>query len=165
MPGDRSDSRSKSPIRRSGDFGGGQKKSKSILLKNLNQDTTIDILRDHFLRFGVIKDIYIPLNYYNQRPKGFAFIEFEDGKDADEACAEMDQSRILDNHVSCCIAKDQRKSPRTMRRIEGGSGGDRGGMRDSRRYRRDSRSPPRRRRDSRSRRRKDSRSRSRGYRR
>jgi len=164
MPeGARADSRSRSPVRRTG--GPGPKKSKSILLKNLNQETTIDILRDHFTRFGHIKDIYIPLNYYTQRPKGFAFIEFEDGQDADAAVDEMDGSRILDNHVSCCIAKDQRKSPRTMRKIEGGSGNDRGrDMRDSRRYRRDSRSPPRRRRDSRSRRRRDSRSRSRGRR-
>eukprot|EP00397_Hematodinium_sp_SG-2012_P052216 GEMP01061626.1.p1 GENE.GEMP01061626.1~~GEMP01061626.1.p1 ORF type:complete len:153 (+),score=27.65 GEMP01061626.1:205-663(+) len=125
-------------------------KSKSILIKNLNYDTTNDNLRDALEQFGSIKDIYIPLNYHNQRPKGFAFVEFHDGKDADNTVGELDQTRLLGNTIQVCIAKDRRKSPGTMRKMERD-----GGRRDRSR----SRSRSYRRKDSRSRhRRRDSRS-------
>lgn len=158
MPSSRSRSSSRRRTRSRGRGGSrgresDRKVSKSVLVKNLHFDATTDGVREAFSRFGVIKDVHIPMNYYTRKPKGFCFVEFEDGRDAEEAVAELDNSRLMDNVVTCCIAKDQRKSPRTMRRIEEGRIGSGFGGRSrsrSRGRRRDSRSRGRRR-DSRSR--------------
>ena len=33
-------------------------------------------LRNEFVKFGPISDVYIPLDYYNRRPRGFAYIQY-----------------------------------------------------------------------------------------
>ena len=33
-------------------------------------------------RYGQVRDVYIPKDFYTKEPKGFAFIEFADGRDA-----------------------------------------------------------------------------------
>ena len=33
-------------------------------------------LRNEFIKFGPISDVYIPLDYYNRRPRGFAYIQY-----------------------------------------------------------------------------------------
>ena len=35
-----------------------------------------------FLLLGDIRDVYIPLDYYSRKPRGFAFVEFYDFRDA-----------------------------------------------------------------------------------
>jgi FUS-interacting serine-arginine-rich protein 1 len=36
-----------------------------------------------------VRDVYIPRNYYTQQPRGFAFIEFTDPKDCEDASYDM----------------------------------------------------------------------------
>lgn len=36
----------------------------------------IEDLRDIFSKFGCIKDVYIPRDYYSRVPRGFAYIEY-----------------------------------------------------------------------------------------
>ena len=36
----------------------------------------------HACRFGDVRDVYIPLDYYTKKPRGFAFVEFHDARDA-----------------------------------------------------------------------------------
>ncbi|KAF4656221.1 splicing factor [Perkinsus olseni] len=94
------------------------------------------MLREAFEKYGEIRDVYIPLDYYSRRPRGFGFVEFSDPRDADEAKAAMDGKRIGGNAIEVEIAKERRKSPKTMRRMDddyrgrkGGYGGG-GGYRD-----------------------------------
>lgn len=35
-----------------------------------------------FDKYGDIRDVYIPMDYYTRKPRGFAFIEFYDHRDA-----------------------------------------------------------------------------------
>ncbi|EER12720.1 FUS-interacting serine-arginine-rich protein, putative [Perkinsus marinus ATCC 50983] len=95
------------------------------------------MLREAFEKYGEIRDVYIPLDYYSRRPRGFGFVEFSDPRDADEAKAAMDGKRIGGNAIEVEIAKERRKSPKTMRRMDddyrghrGGYGGGGGGYRD-----------------------------------
>ena len=43
-----------------------------------------------FSKYGMVKDVYLPLDHYTKRRKGFAFVEFEDERDATDAKAEVD---------------------------------------------------------------------------
>lgn len=57
------------------------------------------MLREAFEKYGEIRDVYIPLDYYSRRPRGFGFVEFSDPRDADEAKAAMDGKRIGGNAI------------------------------------------------------------------
>lgn len=46
-------------------------------------------------KFGKIKDIYLPRDYYTGTPRGFGFVEFFDFRDAEDAQHKMD-GRLLD---------------------------------------------------------------------
>ena len=48
-----------------------------------------------FEGYGVIKDVYIPLDHFTKRAKGFAFVEFENGEEAAVAQRALDR-RVLD---------------------------------------------------------------------
>ena len=48
----------------------------SLLVRNLDPNTTVDTLRTEFSAHGEIRDVYIPRDYYSQRPRGFGFVEF-----------------------------------------------------------------------------------------
>lgn len=36
-------------------------------------------MRDLFSRYGPIKDVYIPLDYYTREPRGFAYVQYPPG--------------------------------------------------------------------------------------
>ena len=44
-------------------------------------------LEDIFSRFGPLRNVWVARN-----PPGFAFVEFEDPRDVDDACRELDGS-------------------------------------------------------------------------
>lgn len=67
-----------------------------------------------FERFGEVRDVYLPRDYYNQRPKGFGFIEFKDPRDADEAIYRLDGSLVGGRRVEVVRSKQSRKTPREM---------------------------------------------------
>ncbi|KAF4730935.1 splicing factor, partial [Perkinsus olseni] len=60
-----------------------------------------------------------------KRPRGFGFVEFDDPRDADEARDSMDGQRLGSNYVEVEVAKQRRKSPKTMRRLDDEYRGDR----------------------------------------
>eukprot|EP00397_Hematodinium_sp_SG-2012_P064853 GEMP01092627.1.p2 GENE.GEMP01092627.1~~GEMP01092627.1.p2 ORF type:complete len:160 (+),score=29.60 GEMP01092627.1:84-563(+) len=93
---------------------------KSVLVKNLNYSTSIETLKREFEKFGEVKDVYVPMDFRSQRPKGFGFVEYYKSEHAAEAVSDMDQYRIDGNNVHVCIAQNRRKSPTAMRRREGG---------------------------------------------
>ncbi|GLC35533.1 hypothetical protein PLESTB_000197300 [Pleodorina starrii] len=127
----------------------------SVLVRNIPLNFTAEDLRAKFEKFGELRDVYIPRDYYTQRSRGFGFIEFRDARDADEAIYRCDRTMLDGREINVCLSKEGRKTPREMMVLETkqtGGGKSGGGYGDSdRRDRRRSRSPRRGSRYSRSR--------------
>ncbi|CBZ53832.1 CBR-RSP-4 protein, related [Neospora caninum Liverpool] len=88
----------------------------SLLIRNLCFETSPDRVRQIFEKFGRVRDVYLPLDHFTKRPRGFGFVEFYEEAAAQEAMREMDRTMIDGNEVYVIIAQDRRKSPETMRR-------------------------------------------------
>eukprot|EP01025_Chloroclados_australasicus_P051047 TRINITY_DN5935_c0_g1_i1.p3 TRINITY_DN5935_c0_g1~~TRINITY_DN5935_c0_g1_i1.p3 ORF type:complete len:228 (+),score=5.75 TRINITY_DN5935_c0_g1_i1:33-716(+) len=91
----------------------------SLLVRNLPLDARGDEVRAKFERFGDIRDVYLPRDYYTGRPKGFGFVEFRDCRDAEEALFHMDRAVLGGREISVVMSKESRKSPREMLRRDG----------------------------------------------
>ncbi|XP_071171367.1 serine/arginine-rich splicing factor 10-like isoform X2 [Mytilus galloprovincialis] len=138
----------------------------SLYVRNVPDTVREDDLRAMFGKYGHLTDVYIPQDYFTRRSRGFAYIQYEDPRDADDALYNLDRTRFMGRELEIEFARGDRKTPNQMRGKERGS---RYGGRDdydrrggSRRHRSRSRSPRRRSR-SRSRSRDRRRSRSRSY--
>ena len=107
---------------------------RKIYIGGLPNDANKFDIEDAFARIGRVTDVWVA-----RSPPGFAFLEMEDKRDAEDACRELDGTRICGNRVEVKMSRDH-----------GGRG--RGSMRRSRSRspRRRSRSPVRRRSRSRS---------------
>ena len=136
------------------------RRTTSLFIRNVSYDTKPEDLRKLFTRYGYVRDVYIPLDYYTREPRGFAYVEFEDARDASDAMEELDGYRLQDRELEIVFAEGDRKNPNLMRRKENAAARYGYGRRNSRsrsrspRRRRRSRSPlrsPRRSRHSRSR--------------
>ena len=73
---------------------------------------------------------YIPLDYYTREPRGFAYVEFEDERDARYALKELDGARLWGQTIHLEWAKSDRKTPKEMRVQTKEEGRDRGRPRD-----------------------------------
>jgi len=138
----------------------------SLFIRNVPDGTRPEELRSMFSKYGPISDVYVPVDYYTRRNRGFAYIQFDDPKDAEEAIYNLDRTRLYGRELEVEFARGDRKTPGQMRTRErrGGSRYDDDDEYSDRRRHRRSDSGSRRRRRSRSgsdRRKSRSRSRSR----
>ncbi|XP_055075684.1 serine and arginine rich splicing factor 10b [Misgurnus anguillicaudatus] len=125
----------------------------SLFVRNISDESRPEDLRREFGRYGPIADVYIPLDFYSRRPRGFAYIQFEDVRDAEDALHNLDRKWVCGRQIEIQFAQGDRKTPGQMKSKERDSprsssrydDGDRGGRRRrsrSRSYdRRRSRSP------------------------
>ncbi|KAF5185903.1 Serine/arginine-rich SC35-like splicing factor SCL28 [Thalictrum thalictroides] len=102
-----------------------------LLVRNISLDARPEDLRVPFERFGPVKDVYLPKNYYTGEPRGFGFVKFHSAEDAAEAKEQMNHQIIGGREIRIVFAEENRKTPQEMRVT----------ARVSDRYRR--RSPPR----------------------
>ncbi|KAL1237657.1 Serine/arginine-rich splicing factor [Trichinella spiralis] len=87
----------------------------SLYIRNVPYEARDDELRAMFSKYGPVRDVYIPLDYYTRRPRGFAYIEFEELKDAEDALYALDRVRYHGSDLEVEFAKGDRKTPREMR--------------------------------------------------
>ncbi|VAH92337.1 unnamed protein product [Triticum turgidum subsp. durum] len=115
------DGRRRSTPRRSSDEQGGRKEKGpiSLLVRNIPHNCRYEDLRVPFAKFGPVRDIYMPKDYYSGEPKGFAFIEFFDSHDASEAQYHMNRKLFCGREIKVEPATDKRKRPEDMRRRTG----------------------------------------------
>ncbi|XP_057978977.1 serine/arginine-rich SC35-like splicing factor SCL30 [Malania oleifera] len=110
--------RGRSPPRRG--YGGyGRHKEQnhgSLLVRNIPLDCRPEELRVPFERFGVVRDVYLPKDYYTGEPRGFAFVQFVDSYDATEAQYHMNGQIFAGREISVVVAAETRKRPEEMRR-------------------------------------------------
>ncbi|KAA8548537.1 hypothetical protein F0562_000196 [Nyssa sinensis] len=104
-----------------------------LLVRNISLDARPEDLRIPFERFGPIKDVYLPKDYYTGEPRGFGFVKFRHAEDAAEAKQQLDHTVIGGREIRIVFAEENRKTPQEMHRLARVS--------DQGRYRR--RSPPR----------------------
>ncbi|KAJ9539975.1 hypothetical protein OSB04_026481 [Centaurea solstitialis] len=99
----------------------------SLLVRNIPLNCRAEELRVPFERFGVVRDVYLPKNYYTGEPRGFAFVQFVDAYDAAEAQYHMNGRMFAGREISVVLASETRKRPEEMRRrtrVRGPSGSD-----------------------------------------
>ncbi|KAK9908493.1 hypothetical protein WJX75_008640 [Coccomyxa subellipsoidea] len=94
----------------------------SLLVRNLSRSVTLDDLRYVAEKYGRLRDVYIPKDYYSGEPRGIGFVEFTDPRDAEDAIYGLDRKVIQGKEVSVVLALQGRKRPDDYRR-PGGYGG------------------------------------------
>lgn len=132
--------RSPSPLARGGRGGYGREPEMptSLLVRNIPRDCSAEDLRIPFERYGVVKDVYLPRDYYTRQPRGFGFVQFLEPRDAAEAQYYLDHSLIAGREITVVFAEENRKRPQEMRSKEFFRGrpgfGARRGSRSPRRF-------------------------------
>ncbi|GJM92722.1 hypothetical protein PR202_ga09215 [Eleusine coracana subsp. coracana] len=95
---------------------GGDQGSVSLLVRNIPLRCRPEDLRAPFERFGPVRDVYLPRDYYSGEPRGFGFVEFVDAFDASEAQYHMNRQMFAGREITVVLAADTRKRPEDMRR-------------------------------------------------
>eukprot|EP00602_Paraphysomonas_sp_CaronLab_P007579 CAMPEP_0185021480 /NCGR_PEP_ID=MMETSP1103-20130426/4166_1 /TAXON_ID=36769 /ORGANISM="Paraphysomonas bandaiensis, Strain Caron Lab Isolate" /LENGTH=197 /DNA_ID=CAMNT_0027553025 /DNA_START=34 /DNA_END=625 /DNA_ORIENTATION=- len=94
----------------------GETSASSLLVRNISYNVSSSEIRRMFEKYGDVRDVYIPLDHYTQRPRGFAFVEFHDGRDARDALENLDGRQLDGRDIKIVFAKENRKTPEEMRR-------------------------------------------------
>eukprot|EP01084_Bolivina_argentea_P284869 488333_1 len=84
----------------------------SLFVRGIPFNVRSSQLEEVFANHGEIRDVYIPLDYYTREPRGFAYIEFEDERDAKYALKELDGARLWGQTIHIEWAKSDRKTPK-----------------------------------------------------
>ncbi|XP_040206022.1 serine/arginine-rich splicing factor 12 [Rana temporaria] len=90
----------------------------SLFVRNVADSTRPEDLRREFGRYGPIVDVYVPLDYYNRRPRGFAYIQFEDVRDAEDALYNLNRKWVCGRQIEIQFAQGDRKTPVQMKSKE-----------------------------------------------
>ncbi|GER30187.1 SC35-like splicing factor family protein [Striga asiatica] len=88
-----------------------------LLVRNISLSARPEDLRVPFERFGPLKDIYLPKNYYTREPRGFGFVKFRYHEDAALAKSHLDRTVIGGREIRIVFAEENRKTPQEMRRV------------------------------------------------
>jgi len=94
-----------------------------VFVGNLNFNTTRDEVQQLFAQIGTVRDVFLPNDRETGRPRGFAFVEFENDEDAPKAIEKFNGFEMGGRALRVNAAEDR------PRRGPGGGGGfgDRGG--------------------------------------
>ncbi len=84
-----------------------------VYIGNLGNNASKYELEDAFSKYGPLKNVWVARN-----PPGFAFVEFEDPRDAEDSVRGLDGTRLCGQRVRVEMSNGQSRG--------GGSGGGRG---------------------------------------
>ncbi|XP_068425330.1 serine/arginine-rich splicing factor 10 isoform X3 [Clinocottus analis] len=90
----------------------------SLFVRNIADDSRPEDIRREFGRYGPIVDVYIPLDFYTRRARGFAYIQFEDVRDAEDALHNLDHKWVCGRQIEIQFAQGDRKTPNQMQTKE-----------------------------------------------
>lgn len=76
-----------------------------VYVGGLAEEVDEKVLHAAFIPFGDITDVQIPMDYSNQKHRGFGFVEFELAEDAAAAIDNMNESELFGRTVRVNIAK------------------------------------------------------------
>lgn len=80
--------------------------SVEIYVGNLSYELTDDQLRKEFEKFGRVNAVRIVTNRYNNRSKGFGFVQMPNRAEAETAIAALNEKEILGRCMKCNEAKN-----------------------------------------------------------
>jgi RNA recognition motif-containing protein len=106
---------------------------KKIFVGNLSFNASEEDIKAVFGAFGVVTEVFLPVDKFSNRPRGFAFVTMEDDAAADKAIAEVNDTEIDGRKVAVNEARPKEERPAGERRSFGGPrrdsrGGGRGGF-------------------------------------
>ncbi|XP_066573637.1 serine/arginine-rich splicing factor 10 isoform X1 [Amia ocellicauda] len=90
----------------------------SLFIRNISDESRPEDLRREFGRYGPIVDVYIPVDFYTRRSRGFAYIQFEDVRDAEDALHNLDRKWVCGRQIEIQFAQGDRKTPNQMKMKE-----------------------------------------------
>lgn len=76
-----------------------------VYVGSLSESITSKVLRAAFIPFGNIRSVDIPMDYAQGTKRGFAFVEFDDADDAEEAVFNMDGSELMGKTIRVSLAQ------------------------------------------------------------
>jgi RNA recognition motif-containing protein len=62
-----------------------------------------------FQKYGEVVNVTVPLEYHSRLAKGYAFIEFDDARDAEEALHRLNRTRVFGKEIEIEFARGDRK--------------------------------------------------------
>eukprot|EP00745_Piridium_sociabile_P008421 TRINITY_DN156941_c0_g1_i1.p1 TRINITY_DN156941_c0_g1~~TRINITY_DN156941_c0_g1_i1.p1 ORF type:complete len:204 (+),score=5.92 TRINITY_DN156941_c0_g1_i1:150-761(+) len=77
---------------------------KKLYIGNLSEKCTSRDLEDHFSKFGEIRSVWVARN-----PPGFAFVTFEDARDAADCVNDFDGSKFQNKTIRVEVARGPRR--------------------------------------------------------
>lgn len=76
-----------------------------VYVGGLGDNVLQHIVRAAFIPFGPLKSVDIPMDYKAGTTRGFAFVEFEEAEDANEAIFNMDGSDLMGRSIKVSLAQ------------------------------------------------------------
>jgi len=96
-----------------------QREKMKLYIGNLPYDTTETDLRELLVDYEPLEDVYMPLDRETQRPRGFAFVTFQDRQTGEAVIENLDGADLGGRPLRISEAEERRGG--------GGGGGHRGG--------------------------------------
>ncbi|OMJ93559.1 hypothetical protein SteCoe_3391 [Stentor coeruleus] len=84
-------------------------KLKQLLVRNLDANVKPYNIREVFGKIGTIKEFDMPYDPETSHNKGYAFIEYSDPKNCDEAIKHFHNQKIFTNYVKLLIIQDDQE--------------------------------------------------------
>ncbi|GAV00003.1 hypothetical protein RvY_10923-2 [Ramazzottius varieornatus] len=81
---------------------------RTLYVGGLNEEVDEKFLHAAFIPFGPIVNVEIPIDFKNNKHKGFGFVEFEGAEDAAAAIDNMDEAELYGRTIRVNMAKPQR---------------------------------------------------------
>ena len=83
---------------------------KKLYVGNLSYTTTEDDLKRILAEFGEVQQVTIIRDKYDDRSKGFGFVEMADSESADAAIQALDGSEVDGRSIKVNVAKPRREN-------------------------------------------------------
>jgi len=92
-----------------------------LFVGNLSYDVTEADLKEFFSSVGPLSTVIIPMDRETGKPRGFAFVEFSDQAQANEASSRLNNQPLKGRNVSINEARARESRPGAGTRPSGGS--------------------------------------------
>jgi cold-inducible RNA-binding protein len=104
----------------------------NIFVGNLSYQTTQDDLYAAFAHYGAVERVNIVTDRDTGQPRGFAFVEMTESRDAETAISQLNGAELNGRALNVNEARPKPDSGARYGNRGGGGGGDRGRSRGSR---------------------------------